>query len=138
MKRDLGNSIKCLSTIAPQTIGAGSTAASATGEGIDRLNYESVVFAFNNAAPAGTPTGVTITCKIQESDDNTTFTDISGATSSHNVTNTYSTTEVSVADATSLDRYVRGVATVTFNGGSGPYVTIGALAVLGSPKTYPV
>lgn len=138
MKRDLGNAIYSFLSIAPATVGAGATEDTTNGVGADRLGYESAVFVFTNAQPEGTPEGVTITCKIQESSDNSTYTDVSGYEDSHNVTNTYTRTEISVADMTGFERYVRGVMTVQFNGGSGPFATIAAIGILGSSKTYPV
>ena len=141
MKRDLGNMIKTLTAIAPQTIGAvtSATAASvATGVGIDRLGYESVVFSFINSLPAGVPLATTLTCIIEESADNVTYTAVSGASAVHNVTVSASVTEVSIPDATALDRYVRGRATVLFASGSGCYTTVGAIGILGSSVKFPV
>lgn len=137
MKRDLGNMLNSFLSIAPQTVGAGATEASATGVGIDRLGYESAVFVFGNCQPLGTPLGVTITCKVQDSDDDSTYTDISGASESHNITNTYTETEI-VVDLKPVARYVRGVITAQFNAGTGPYVIVDAHGILGSAKTYPV
>lgn len=137
MKRDLGNTINSFLSIAPQTVGAGATAASATGVGFDRLGYESAVFVFGNCQPLGTPLGVTVTCKVQDSSDNSTYTDITDASSAHNVTNTYTETEIAI-DLKPVARYVRGVVTVQFNGGTGPYAIVDAHGIMGSAKTYPV
>ena len=137
MKRDLGDTINSFLSIAPQTVGAGSTESTVNGAGADRLGYESAVFVFGNCQPLGTPLGVTVTCKVQDSSDNITYTDVTGASSTHNVTNTYTETEIAV-DLKPLARYVRGVVTVQFNGGTGPYVIVDAHGILGSAKTYPV
>jgi len=137
MLRDLGNAINTFLTIAPTTIGAGSTEASTEGVGEDRLGYEYAVFVFENCQPLGTPLGVTITCVVQESDDNSTYTDISGASTTHNVTNTYTRTELAV-NLGGVKRYVRGKMAVQFNGGTGPYVIISAVGILGSASEYPV
>jgi len=141
MKRDLGNMITSLTAIAPQTIGAVSTATAAsvaTGVGIDRLGYESLVFSFINSQPAGVPLASTLTCVIEDSADNTTFATVTGASAVHNVTNTYSITEISIPDATKINRYVRAKATVLFASGSACMTTVGAIGILGSPVKFPV
>lgn len=137
MLRDLTHAIDTFLSIAPQTVGAGETASSLTGVGASRKGYEYAVFSFSNMTPYGTPTGVTVTCKVQESADDSTYTDITSASSSHNVTNTYTGTEVAV-NLEAVDLYVRGVMTVQFNGGSGPYIIGECTGILGSSKTYPV
>lgn len=136
-KRELGSAIDTFLSIAPQTVGSGATEATLTGVGASRKGYESAVFVFSNMTPYGTPLGVTVTCTVQDSDDDSTYTAISGASSTHNVTNTYTGTEVKVnLEAAGL--YVRGVMTVQFNGGTGPYTIGECTGILGSPKVYPV
>lgn len=137
MLRDLGNSINTFLSVAPTTIGAGATSASATGVGSDRIEYEYAVFAFSNCAPLGTPLGVTVTCTVQESSDDSTYTDITDASETHNVTNTYTRTEVAV-NLLGVKQYVRGKMEVQFNGGTGPYIICDAIGILGSPREYPV
>lgn len=139
MKRDLGNMIATQVAINPQTIGITGN-QSATGNTIDRFGYESILFVFNNGPSnwGAQQTGVTITAKLQQSTDgSTSWADISGASSYHNVTNTVSRLEVGIADATQLKRYVRGVITAEING-AGNYQVVDAVAILGAPKTYPV
>ena len=137
MNKSLGNAIAVFSSIAPCTIGNGATAASATGTGVDRKGYESAVFSFHNAQPAGTPLNVTITCTIEESADNSTFAAVdSPAAVTHNVTNTYTVTEVS-CDLVGLDRYVRAVMSTQFNSGTNPTVAVSAEAILGMKTDLP-
>jgi len=138
MLRDLGNSVAFSTTLAPQTVTMSAGGTTTNGSSVDRLGYESAVFVFANSAPYGTPTGVTVTFKVQDSDDDSTFTDVSGYTDSHNVTNTSSAVEINVADLGDFERYVRGVCVSDVNGGTGPFCTIAGGVVLGSPKTYPV
>jgi hypothetical protein len=135
MLRDLGNAINTFLSIAPVTIGVGATATSVEGVSADRTNYESAVFVFGNYEPYGTPTGVTVTCVVQESSDDVTFTDITSE--AHNITNTYTNTEVAV-NLASVDKYVRGKMTVQFNGGTGPFTTVDCVGILGSARNYPV
>jgi hypothetical protein len=138
MLRDLGNAINTFLSIAPATVGTGATEVTTNGVGASRKGYESAVFVFQNSQPSGDPTGVTVTCSVEESSDDSTYTAVSGYSSSHNVTNTYTRTEINIADMTGFDAYVRGVMVVNFNGGTAPITTIAALGILGSSKTYPV
>lgn len=135
--RDLTHAIDTFLSIAPQTVGAGATAASLTGTGVSRKGYEYAVFSFSNMTPYGTPLGVTVTCKVQESSDDSTYSDITGASEAHNVTNTYTGTEVAV-NLEAVKEYVRGVMTVQFNGGTGPFTIGECTGILGSAKVYPV
>ncbi len=137
MLRDLGNAIDTFLTVAPQTIGSGATAATVNGYSADRIATESAVFVFTNCQPYGSPLGVTVTCKVQESSDDSTFTDVTDASSAHNITNTYTSTEINV-DLSGVMRYVRGYMSVQFNGGTGPYAIIAAGGILGSAREYPL
>ena len=140
MLRDLGNMIASQVTISPQTIGA-TGSASVDGVGVDRLGYESAVFVFNNSAVKAIttiPTGITITCTVQESSDNSTFTAVSGYSEECVVTNTYTQTEIEVADLKGFKRYVRGYMSYGSVGGSGDFIVVSATVVLGSPTEYPV
>lgn len=136
MNKSLGNAIDTFLTVTPTTIGAGAT-ESAVGAtyltGTDRLAYESAVFAFSNCAPFGTPTGITVTCKVYESSDDSTYTAISGAEETHNVTNSATVTEVEV-DLDGVKKYVRGYMSVQFNGGSGPYIICDGIGILGMKR----
>lgn len=138
MKRDLGNLINTYPAFSPTTVGI-TGAQSVTGATIDRFGYESIVFVFTNSTTAhgAQATGITITGKIQESVTGSSWADISGATGYHNVTNTFSRLEVAVADATQLKRYVRGVLTAQIDG-AGNFLVVDGIAILGSPKVYPV
>lgn len=135
MKRDLGNTIVTSVTITPQTIGAtGNTYVEGTG--VDRLGYESVVFVLSTNKTAGVPTGLTITAKIQESSDNSTFTDITSASGTHVITNSATHVDVEIADATTTKRYIRGYVSGAYTGGT-PITTVDGVLILGSPKNYP-
>ena len=139
MKRDLGNMITTTPAFAIQTIGITGNQA-ATGVAIDRFGYESILFVFTNGTSGygAQATGITITGKIQESADGSTgWSDITGASAYHVITNTYSRLEVPVADATQLKRYVRGVLTSQING-AGNWELVDGIAILAAPKVYPV
>jgi len=137
MNKSLGNAIAGFNSIAPCTIGSGTTEATVEGTGVDRRGYESAVFVFHNAQPTGTPTGVTISYYIEESADNSTFTAVaSPAEGHHHITNSATLTEVS-CELESLDRYVRACMQCLFQGGSGPAVAVSAAVILGMKNILP-
>jgi hypothetical protein len=140
MLRDLGNMIASQVTLSPQTIGQ-TGPSSATGIGVDRKGYESAVFVFNNSQVrwiTTCPTAITITCTVEDSADNLTFAAVSGYSETHAVTNTYTQTEIEIADLKPLKRYVRGTMAYAQGGGSGSFVVLAATLVLGSPQNFPV
>ncbi len=105
--------------------------SSADGTGIDRLGFDDAMFMLEVGAVSGT--SPTLDVKIQESADNSTFTDISGATF----------TQITAADKSATlrvnlagkKRYLRAVATIA---GTSPSFTGGVQAVLSKATTQPV
>ena len=91
MKRDLGNMIATFQAFAPQTVGI-TGSQSVTGATLDRFGYESILFVFTNGTSAhgAQALGITMTGKIQESSNGSSWSDVSGASALHNITNTYS------------------------------------------------
>ena len=113
--------------------------ASANGTGLDLADYEGMcVLSLESAA--GTGTAPTLDFKLQESDDNTTFTDVAVASlfSSNNsaagafvqVTGAAASVQSRTVDASQLKRYVRGVFTI---GGTTPSFTCQA-SLIGQKK----
>lgn len=88
-----------------------------TGTGIDVLHYEGVALAVLNAS-AGTGTNPTLDVKLQHSDDNSTFADVTGATFTQ-VTNDAGSAGVQVMriNVSDLKRYLRVIGTI---GGTTP------------------
>lgn len=129
---DLGNNIYTALLFNPQTI-TGSTEV--TGTSIDRLGYEGSVISCFIGSTYGSPTGVTVTFSLTESEDNSTFTDVSSATAV--ITNTNTRVEIN-QDLLGLNRYIRIDAVPGFVGGTAPYVIAGAIGILGGSKTDPV
>lgn len=131
MARDLGGYVNTLREASPQAI---STALN--GVGIDRLSYLGAVFAIEVGATTGTPTSFTVDAKLQESADNTTFTDIAGATMTQ-ITAANSHGEINL-NLAGIKRYIRAVITPAFVGGTAPTVLVGASCVLGQASSLPV
>lgn len=128
--RDIGALIAPKQAVAPQ-----SASAVVNGGGIDRSNYLSATIAGLVGAASGSPTAVAVAFKLQHSPDNSTWTDVSGAT----VTANAASTEVDVdVDLSELDQYVRVVATPTLTGGTSPAVQVAAALILGGANELPV
>lgn len=135
MKLDLGNLIATYATVNARTVSNANTNA-VNGTGLDRLGYESAVLFFNVGAVAGSPTGFTVTCSVEDSSDNITYTAISSV-SSVLITTTNTIKEVSV-NLETVDRYIRGVMTTGIVGGTAPVIAISSSAILGAAKKMPV
>ena len=127
--RDLKNYISSTISLSPA-----ARTASANGTGVDRLNADGVVV----YAKFGTWTDGTHTPSIQESDDNSTFTnvaagDLNGAFAAVSSAGGNNTTQE--VQYLGVKRYVRGVMTVAG-------ATTGALSamdvVLGNPRKAPI
>ncbi len=83
-----------------------------TGTGIDVLHYEGVALAVLNAS-AGTGTTPTLDVKLQHSDDNSTYADVTGGAFTQ-VTDVAGTAGVQVkrVNVSDLKRYVRAIGTI--------------------------
>jgi hypothetical protein len=104
--------------------------ATANGTGVDVTDFEGVAFALLTSA-AGTGTSPTLDVKLQDSDDNSTFADISGATFTQ-VTNAAASQQLKAIDLSAARKFVRAVATIA---GTSPSFTC-AVALVGIKK-YP-
>lgn len=124
--RDIVHNLKVVQSIAPADI-----AATTNGASVDLKGFDSVAFVTNSGAR--TASGA-FTLKLQESDDNATFTDV--------VADHYQAPVAGnlVADSTAkvgyrgFQRYVRPVLTK----GSGTSIFIGVIAILGGAVDKPV
>src|SRR5690242_5947131 len=90
-----------------QTLAAAARTASANGSGVDLAKYESAAVVFN----VGTITDGTHTPKLQESDDNSTFSDVAAGDQSGTLAALASSTLQSVGYV-GRKRYIRAVVTV--------------------------
>lgn len=102
-----------------------------TGTGVDCQGHESALVIQN----AKTMTGTTPTLdgKIQESDDNSSFSDVSGAVFTQ-VTDAADSHQVIEVKCSQTKRYLRYVGTMT---GTNPTVDLGVSIVLGLSKVRP-
>ncbi|MFZ5762840.1 MAG: hypothetical protein ACOY8P_07950 [Thermodesulfobacteriota bacterium] len=123
--KDLKSNIKPEVTIAP----AGNRNASVNGTGIDLQGFHSAAVTF---APA-TITDGTHTPKLQESDDNSTFTDVAAADQLGTLAALASDT-VQTVGYKGGKRYIRGVVTVAGATTGGIYA---AMVIKGHPDLAP-
>lgn len=79
---------------------------------------------------AASGTSPTLDVKLQDSDDNSSFSDVSGASFTQ-----LTDTGAEELRVTGFRRYVRAAATI---GGTSPSFTFGVVAVAGKPRSYPV
>lgn len=85
--------------------------ATANTTGVDRLNYAGTAAVVTLAVPAGTGTTPTLDAKIQDSADNSTFADVSGAAFTQ-VTTALSIQHIAL-NLDSCKRYIRVAFTVS-------------------------
>jgi len=123
--QQLGNEIKVVRAIAPQVSSGGNI----TGATIDRSDFYSATLFVDVGTASGSPTSLTVDCKLQESDDGTTFADIQGATISQ-ITAANKQAELDI-NLNGRKKYIRAVATVAFSGGTSPTVPVSAVVVQG-------
>ena len=126
--RDLMGEVKVSSLFSPQ-----ARTASEDGSAIDTYGSayggpRELVCYMDVGVASGT--GPTLNVKLQDSVDNSTFTDIAGAAFAQKTAP--GTEELRV---TGFRRYLKATATV---GGTSPSFTFGVVAVAGKPRTYPV
>lgn len=113
------------------------------GSGVDTLGHGSAVIKAHGAAASGSPTTATLTVKLQESADNSTFTDAldnTGTVIGFTLTNTSAAAEnIARVEGLGLNRkrYLRAVITPTFTGGSSPAILGYAEIVLGRSAQRP-
>lgn len=131
MTHDVEAYIKVSGEIAPQSL-SGTTAVN--GDSVDRLGYNSLVLFAQVGDATGSPSAFTATVKLQESDDDSTFTDISGATFVLDADGESGQYNLDLAE---YGRYIRAVATPAFTAGTSPTVPVQATIILGGAEVLP-
>lgn len=130
MPGNLGELTTTRRGISPQASADGTV----NGASIDRTGFGYAVVSCDVGASTGSPTAISVTFKVQDSADGTTFADVAGTTRTITVNNTNDRIEV---DLRGLRQYIRAVATVTHTGGTMPTTNIAASVVLGAPQVAP-
>lgn len=127
--RDLKSNIKGVTSLQPQSL-----TAATNGAGVDLKGFDSAAVHFHTGAVGGTTPSFTFA--VQESDDNSTFTDVAAAQLKGTApVVTTSNVGVTVVGYMGNKRYVRAIAkTVT---GTSPTLLASASVVLGHPANAP-
>ncbi len=130
---DTGGEVKTYRALSPQADSGGSAK---NGVVIDRKGFDSLVATFITGAITGTPSSMSMVCKVQHGDasDGSDMADISGATAT--ITAANETAEINV-DCRDLKRYIRVSETTTFSGGTSPTVLVAAVVTLGQAAKKP-
>lgn len=123
--RDLDKSISVANSLAPAT-----RTTTANGTGIDLAGYDRAAVVFT----VGTITDGTHTVKVQESDDNSTFTDVAAANLSGSVGALSSNTNLELGYL-GTKRYIRAVTTITGSPSTGG--AYAAVVIRAGAKTLP-
>ncbi len=131
--KDLKYSVDVESSVRPALV-SGSSAVN--GVGVDKLGFDDGMAVIATGAIAGTPDSVSLAVKVQESADNSTFTDVTGATATITAANTVA--RVKVPDMLNRKRYLRAVVTPTFVGGTSPSIGFSANFALSRKNAEPV
>ena len=142
--RDIGNYIKIVNG-GGTILGPGDADADITGLAIDRTGFLSGVFVLNYGIDGPSVDGQAgITAKIQESADNSDWSDVSGATIALAcVTLAASNVPISAiaevnVDFSSLEKYVRAVVTPARSAAEADTAVVGITAILGGADVLPV
>lgn len=127
--RDIKSNIKAVSSLAPASL-----TAAANGSGVDRAGFESAAIKFNTGAIGGTTPSFTFA--VQESSDNSSFTDVAAA----NLQGTPPTVTTNNAGAVVVGylgskRYIRAIAKTV--AGTSPTLLAEATVILGHPHNAP-
>lgn len=130
--QDIGASLKTLEGLAPAARSTGSTATTAAG--IDRTDYQSCVAVVHIGAATGSPSSFSAAFKLQESDDDSTWTDVEDS----DVTITAAgLTEVDV-NLAAAKKYLRASLATTITGGTTPTLPSSCAIVFGGARNLPV
>jgi len=132
--RSVYDAIKPAISVRSQSASAGTV----NGSSVDTKGYNSAMVNCDVGAASGAPTTQSVTFKVQESSDGSTWTDVSGATTSA-ITADNKSAQIRVEGlGTSRSRYLRVVATVSFTGGTSPAIPISSAILLGRAYKEPV
>lgn len=131
---DISERLQTELVLLPQTV-----TSTGTGVGFDRTNFEGAILSCFMGSAVGSPAGVyTVTFQVKDSEDDSTYENVTSGLSSGVAVITNSQTKLDIAlDLLPCKKYVKVDATAVFTGGSSPYVSVAALGVFGYAKKKP-
>lgn len=113
--------------------------ATANGTAVDKqlLQYSEAILVLESGAASGSPSAISVTAKLQESDDNSTWTDVTDLTkveaASKELTAASSVLTLAFRPK-GLKRYVRAVVTSALTGGSSPTIYVAGVFFFYGPE----
>lgn len=128
---NIGAYIKGKRALSPQAVSGSSAVNGAT---LDRTGYGSCKVIATSGANTGTPTSINHDVKVQESDDGSTWADVTGA--SGKLAAADSELEISV-DLQMRKKNIRAVVTPAFTGGTSPTTQVAVSIALGGSDKLP-
>lgn len=118
------------------TAPAAASAGTRTSAAIDRQGFNSCVLVAVSGAVSGSPTAQTLDAKLQESDDQSTWSDVpGGAIAQITAANSIAEKDVNLRGR---KRYIRVSETVGFTGGTSPTLGAASFVILGGADKEPV
>ena len=133
---NVGSYVVPVSSILPESAAAGTV----NGTSIDRVLHnmpQSCVLHQVVGAESGAPATASVQTKLQDSPDNSTWSDYKAGTA--NVQQTAALTAANSENTAAIDlaaanRFIRAVATVAFTGGTSPAILLAADVILGGER----
>ncbi|MCH8172479.1 MAG: hypothetical protein IIA70_04130 [Proteobacteria bacterium] len=129
MQIDLKNNIDAVESIAPDNL-----VASINGAGVDLQNFHSAMVVFHGNDGDFTTGDEAYTPKLQDSPDNSVWTDVAAADLDGSFSD-LRTTEVQRVGYKGMERWIRGVLTLA---GTTPIIDAAALIIRANPRKAPV
>lgn len=112
--------------------------ADVNGSGIDRQGYWSAVVTATLGTASGSPSAQTARFKVQESSDNSTWSDIDGATVDITADDTAGEIDLNLQGTERYIRVVFDASNSSFTGGSSPTNDFVATVTLGGAQDLPI
>ena len=133
---DVGSFVVPVTSVFPESAAAGAV----NGTSIDRALHnmpQSCVLHQVVGAESGAPTTASVQTKLQDSPDNSTWSDYKAGTA--NVQQTAALTaanseNTAAIDLTAANRFIRAVSAVAFTGGTSPAILLAADIILGGER----
>ncbi len=135
-QRNIGSLVVPVTSVFPESAAAGTI----NGASIDRTLHNlpnSCVLHQVVGAESGAPTTTSVQTKLQDSPDNSTWSDFKAGTANVQQTaaliaaNSENTASI---DLTAANRFIRAVSTVAFTGGTSPAILVAADIILGGER----
>lgn len=130
------NTINYDTQLKPSVHPIASAGATHNGVGVDKIGYDDVELKVEIGAATGAPTSFTVDGKVQESDDNSTFSDVTGGAIAQQTAGSR-LVRLRVPNPHARKRYLRAVVVTAFVGGTSPTIPVATQLELGKAQQQP-